>query len=153
MASPKRDKVFVSYSHWDKKLFGEFKTMLAPAIGRGVVDLWDDTQIIPGARWREEIQTALDSARIAVLLVSQNFLASDFIAKNELPPLLKAAEQEGATIFWVYLSSCLYEQTEIAGYQAAHDVSKPLDQLTKPKRQAVLSELCARLVRLAANPK
>jgi len=39
---PVRDKIFISYSHLDKKPFEEFKTMLAPAIQRGVVDVWDD---------------------------------------------------------------------------------------------------------------
>jgi hypothetical protein len=149
----KREKVFVSYSHKDKKLFGEFNTMLAPAIRKGIVDIWDDTQIVPGARWKEEIESALRSARVAVLLVSPDFLASEFIAKQELPPLLKAAQLQGLTIFWFYLSSCLYEQTEIAGYQAAHDISKPLDALSKSRRQAVLSESCAKLIRLAENPR
>jgi hypothetical protein len=147
-----RDKIFVSYSHKDKKLFDEFRTMLAPAIQRGMVDLWDDTKIAPGAKWQDEIKRALDSAKIAVLLVSPNFLASEFIAKGELPPLLSAAEKEGVTIFWICLSACLYEQTEIEKYQAAHDVSKPLNTLTKSKRQAIFSEMCARLIRIAQNP-
>lgn len=152
MNTTKRDKVFVSYSHKDKKLFEEFKTMLAPAIRDGVVDVWDDKRIAPGAQWREEIKAALDSAKVAVLLVSQHFLASDFIAKHELPPLLKAAKHEGTVIFWIYLSPCLYRRTEIAGYQAAHDVAKPLDALPKAKRQAVLSEVCVKLLQIAPNP-
>jgi hypothetical protein len=144
-----RNKIFVSYSHKDKRLFEEFETMLAPAIQSGRVDLWDDQKIPPGAKWKEEIQKALTSASVAVLLVSQNFLASHFIAENELPPLLKAAREEGVTIFWIYLSSCLFEQTEIASYQAAHDTSRPLDRLPKSQRQAVLSETCAKLIRIA----
>ena len=148
-----RDKIFVSYSHEDKKLFGEFKKMLAPAIRTGAVHIWDDTMIAPGAKWKEEIEKALAEASIAVLLVSPNFLASNFIANHELPPLLKAAENDGLTIYWIYLSHCLYEQTEIAGYQAAHDISKPLAALTKEKRQAILSETCHRLVELAKNPR
>jgi hypothetical protein len=148
----KREKIFVSYSHKDRKLFDEFKVMLAPAIQKGIVDIWDDTKIVPGAKWKEEIQNALNAARIAVLLVSPNFLASEFIVNQELQPLLKAAQNEGVTIFWLYLSSCLYEQTEIAGYQAAHDLAHPLDKLTKSKRQAVLSESCARLIRAVQNP-
>ncbi len=153
MAKTARDKIFISYSHKDKRLFEEFKTMLAPAIRDGIVDVWDDKKIDPGAKWKDEVNAALASAKIAVLLVSQNFLASDFIASHELPLLLVAAQKEGVTVFWIYFSSCLYEQTEIATYQAAHDVSKPLDRLDKPHRQAVFSEVCAKLIRLARNPR
>ena len=147
----KREKAFISYSHKDKRLFGEFKTMLAPAIRNGVMEIWDDTKIVPGAKWKEEIENALRSARIAILLVSANFLDSEFIAKNELPPLLKAAQEEGVTIFWIYLSSCLYEQTEIVAYQAAHDIARPLDSLKRSERLAVISETCAKLLRLVGN--
>ena len=143
---PSRNKIFVSYSRKDTKLFEEFKTMMAPALQSGIVDLWDDQRISPGAKWNEEIKQALASARIAVLLVSQNFLASRFIVNNELPPLLKAAREDGVIIFWISLSSCLFEHTQIASYQAAHDVSRPLDQLTKSQRQKVLSETCAKLI-------
>jgi hypothetical protein len=147
---PTRDKIFVSYSHKDARLVEEFQTMLAPALQKGLVDLWVDTKIPPGAKWQEEIEKGLASAKIAVLLVSQNFLASRFITENELPPLLSAAQKDGVIIFWIYLSSCLYEQTEVASYQAAHDVSRPLDRLPKAQRQAVLSETCAKLI-LAAR--
>jgi hypothetical protein len=149
----KREKAFISYSHKDKRLFGEFKTMLAPAIRNGVVEIWDDTKIVPGAKWKEDIEAALRTARIAILLVSANFLESEFIAKNELPPLLKAAQDEGVTIFWIYLSSCLYEQTEIVAYQAAHDIARPLDSLKRSERLAVISETCAKLLRLVKNPQ
>jgi hypothetical protein len=144
----KRDRAFISYSHQDHRLFEEFKTMLAPVIQGGKVDAWDDNKIAPGAKWKDEIRSALGSAKIAVLLVSQNFLASDFIAKEELPQLLKAAQTEGVTVFWIYLSPCLYQQTEIVEYQAAHDVSKALSQLNKAKRQEVLKQICYKLLTL-----
>jgi hypothetical protein len=124
--------------------------MLAPVSGK--FEIWEDTQIAPGARWKDEITLALAAAKIAVLLVSQNFLASDFIAKHELPPLFRAAQEEGVTVFWIYLSPCLYEHTEIASYQAAHNVEKALSQLNRPKRQAMLSEICAKLVQAAQRP-
>jgi hypothetical protein len=152
MSENRRDRVFISYSHKDRKLYEQFRTMLAPAIRGGLIDVWDDTKIDPGAKWKDEIRKALSSAGVAVLLVSQNFLASDFIARHELPPLLEAARNEGLTVFWIYVGSCLYEQTEIAGYQAAHSPAKPLNQLTKPQREAVLSEICAKLILITQNP-
>lgn len=146
-----RDRNFVSYSHKDRKLFDEFKTMLAPAILNGVVDFWDDTRIKPGARWKDQIQRALKAVKVGVLLVSNHFLESDFIVKHELPLLLKAARDEGATIFWIYLSPCHYELSEIETFQAAHDVSRPLNGLTKPKRQEVLKKIGGDLIRLAQS--
>ena len=150
-----RDQVFISYSHDDRPLFEEFKTMLAPAVRAGRLKIWDDTQISPGAKWREEIEKALATSKVAVLLVSANFLASDFITNDELPPLLKAAEQEGATIFLICIGACLHELSPITQFQAAHDISKPLDHLSKPERQAVFSEIAAKLLKLvpAANPQ
>jgi hypothetical protein len=75
----------------------------------------------------------------------------DFIADNELPPLLNAAEKEGLVILWVYLSSCLYDETEIRDYQAAHDIAKPLDSLTPAKQNAILVDVC-RKIEATANP-
>jgi hypothetical protein len=140
-----RTGVFISYSHKDKKWLTELQTMLTPLVRSGAIKLWDDTKIQPGALWQKEIKKALASTKVAVLLVSANFLASEFIANNELPPLLKAAEDEGVIVYWIYVSSCMYEATEIKHYQAAHDLTRPLDRMSKPDRQAVLSEVCAQI--------
>jgi hypothetical protein len=136
-----RSGIFVSYSHRDRKWLDELKTMLSPLLRDGSLKLWDDTLIKTGDLWKDEIEKALASAKVAVLLVSASFLASDFIAKNELPPLLEAARKEGLKICWIYVSSALYERTEIAKYQAAHDVKRPLDRLTRDQRGAALSRI------------
>ncbi len=146
-----RPAVFLSYSHKDKRWLEDLRAMLAPLVHNGVVDIWWDGKIKPSQKWREEIDRALASARIGVLLVSSNFLASDFIVQEELPYLIEAAAERKVTLCWVLLSACLYEKTPLGELQAAHDVSRPLDTLGKARRNAVLKSICQRIEEAARS--
>ncbi|MEO0707307.1 MAG: COR domain-containing protein [Cyanobacteria bacterium J06649_5] len=129
-----RDHIFISYSHQDAALFNELKIWLKPLERSGKLKVWDDTKINPGKQWREEIAQALAAAKVAILLVSPHFIASDFIDNNELPPLLSAAENEGLTVLWIPISYSPYKDTDFEKYQAAHPPQQPLDTLEKPQR-------------------
>ena len=139
-----RAYVFVSYSHEDKKWLEKLQLHLKPYTRNASVTIWDDTKISGGAEWQQEIEQALGTAKVAVLLVSPNFLASDFIAEHELPPLLEAAEREGLKILWIPISHSAYRQTKIGDYQAAEgcDPDNPISSLTGPEQDRVFVAVC-----------
>lgn len=145
----KRDKVFVSYSHKDKKFLAELLAHLKPLERAGRVSAWSDKQIQIGSQWLNEIQTALGSARVAVLLVTKDFLASDFIHDHELSPLLKKAETGGVAIQWVLLRDCNWKKTPLKDYQAAFSTVKPLAEM-KAERDSAWVAICD-AIETAAN--
>jgi len=137
--------VFISYCHADKEWLTKLKMFLRPMEDQGLLQVWDDTEIRPGARWADEIKAALDGARIAVFLVTQNFLNSDFIRERELPSLLKNAQDRGCLIFWVAVSASTVDDSEIGRFQAANDPQQPLDCLSAAEQNRVLKQIYDRM--------
>jgi hypothetical protein len=99
----KRTQVFISYSHRDADWLDRLRVHLKPLVRDSTIEVWDDTKIRPGAAWRMEIGMALANTKVAVLLISADFLASDFIASEELPRLLAAAVRRDS----VTVNACL----------------------------------------------
>ena len=137
-----RNKVFISYNHKDKKWLERLRIHLKPMERQGTLRIWDDTLIEPGSNWREEIRKAIDTTIVAVLLISADFLASEFITKNELPPLLEAAEKDGAKILPFVISPCLFEETiSISQFQSINSPDKPLIMNDKGEQEKMLVTL------------
>ena len=80
--------VFVSYAHEDVDLLERFRVVLKPLIRAGRLEVWADRDIGVTRVWRTEIDDAMSRAEVAVLLVSADFLASDYVMDVELPRLV-----------------------------------------------------------------
>jgi cold shock CspA family protein len=143
--------VFVSYSHLDEVWLKRVEVHLAPIVrkAKGRVEVFVDHVINAGDRWRDEVQKAVDSCRIAILLLSANFMASDFIAENELPPLIKrAANGERIRIVSLVVSAFDYDEGELLDFQLINSPETPLDTLPEGERERVFAKL-SKAVRLA----
>ena len=140
-----RKTVFVSYAHKDRKWAEELLTFLAPWIRDKRVDLWDDSRIQAGDNWKAEIQQAIQVASVAVLLVTKDFLASDFIAEQELPMLLDRATQKEIRIAWIAVGYSSFEQTPLAQFQAVNDPQHPLTTLARPERDKAMVDIAKKI--------
>jgi formylglycine-generating enzyme required for sulfatase activity len=138
-----RRHLFISYTRADRPWVDRLQRMMAPLLrdSRQELKLWDDSQIEPGAKWRQTIETALQQARVALLLVSDAFLASEFVMNEEVPKLLAAAEAEGVRILWVSLSPCLVEHTPIHAYQAVLPLDHYLEEMSPFEQQRALKRI------------
>ena len=148
-----RNKIFISYSHQDSEWLKRLQVYLKPLEKKGLVDRWDDTRIKAGMKWREEIQKALDSAQIAILLVSSDFLASDFIDEVELPQLLKAAESAGALILSVILNPCKgnFSRSDLQEFQTVNSPSQPLSSMDNNGKDEIFNKLTERIVEVSSK--
>lgn len=134
-------RVFVSYSHRDRAWLDRLQVHLRPLERAGLVDRWDDTRINPGEAWQDEIARALASSDVAVLLVSADFLASEFITSQELPTLLETARARGLLILMVLLKPCRLAGTPLADLQAVHPVNLPLQKMSEADQEDIWVQL------------
>ena len=87
--------VFVSYSHQDEGWKDRLVKHFGALSQSDRIDVWNDRRIDPGGLWKSEIGDALRQARFAVLLISADFLNSDFINQSEIPVLLERHRTDG----------------------------------------------------------
>lgn len=151
MPEPDKWEIFISYSHSDAKWMEAVRRTLEPLIRSGTLSVWADSKLHAGSKWREELSGAIARADAALLLVTPDFLASDFIQGNELPPLLEAARTRGLLVLWVAVAASLYRVTEIEKYQALNEPDRPLQALSKARRQRELVSICEKIHALLAN--
>ena len=144
----KRNHVFVSYAHTDKKWMLKTRKYLKTIERFTGIKAWADDAIKPGDEWSKEIDRALISTKVAVFLVTENFLASEFIQEKEMAYFLEISQQENVRILWIAVSKSLYELTPLRNIQCANDPKRPLDSLSEAEQNAELTKICKDIVAL-----
>lgn len=140
-----RTKIFVSYSHKDREYLERLRVHFSSLKREGNVEFWADTQIEPGDRWKDEIKKALDGAAVAILLISADFLDSDFIIEHELPKLLAAEEKRGLTILPLHIAPSDYENTDLTDIQGINNPTNPIAGMSWTQREIVYLKLVKKI--------
>lgn len=133
--------IFISYSHLDNKWFKQDKELydLIPFLERSLqnknVQFWYDRHadigIEAGDMFRKTIESEIDRSDIALLLISQEFLNSKFIAKIELPRIQNRYEKENLQVFPILLEPCGWDEIEfISSLQLVPGKPTPLLEFT-----------------------
>ncbi len=150
--SDSQPSVFISYSHKDEAWKDRLVQHLRVVADEHGFDVWDDQRIRPGAEWKAEIERALLSADVAVLLVSVDFLTSRFIKGEEVPPLLRRRSEQRLDVVPVIVRPCAWTEVKwLSQLQARPEGGRPLSRMRESAAEAALAGIASEIGRLARS--
>src|SRR6266700_1645680 len=109
--------VFISYAHEDERLLQQLEAHLSLLRRQGLVATWYDRQIVPGTQWAEEIDAHLETAQLVLLLISPNFMASDYCYGIEMERALERHKNDNAQVIPIILRPVDWEGAPFAHLQ------------------------------------
>jgi hypothetical protein len=118
--------VFFSYSHADEGLRDHLEKHLSALKHRGVIETWHDRRILAGQALNPEIDSHIESADIILLLVSPDFLASDYCYRREMQRAMERHQNGSAIVIPVILRPCDWHDTPFGGLRAAPKDGRPI---------------------------
>ncbi len=122
----KAKSLFFSYSHKDESLRDELETHLKLLQRQSVISTWHDRKILPGNEWDHEINQHLERAKIILLLISSDFIASEYCWEKEVKRGLERHETGEAVVIPVMLRSCDWQDSPFAKLQGLPKEMKPV---------------------------
>src|ERR1019366_5302987 len=117
---PRKDaiRVAISYSHRDEEFREQLETHLKLLQRQGIVNTWHDRKIMPGDKWAGVVDDNFKRADMILLLVSADFIASDYCYNAELKTALERANRDEAKVVPVILRACDWQSTPFGKLQA-----------------------------------
>jgi tetratricopeptide (TPR) repeat protein len=149
---PQRPTVFISYSQknerWKERLFRQLQVLELEK----VLVIWHDKQISAGDDWLAEITAAMERARVAVLLVSADFMTSNFIRRLEVPLLLQRRKDEGLRVIPLLVEPCPWLEVDwLAPMKCRPENGKFLSGLKTHRADVELANLAKEIRDLLKN--
>jgi hypothetical protein len=118
--------IFYSYSHRDEYLRNELDKHLSMLKRSGIIVGWHDRRIAPGAEWSGEIDKHLEASNVILLLVSSDFLASDYCYEIEMKRAMERHAQGAARVIPIILRICDWYDAPFGKLQALPKDGKPI---------------------------
>jgi hypothetical protein len=140
--------VFFSYSHADEALRDQLEKQLSLLKRQGIIEVWHDRRIGAGQDFSKEIDRHVETDDIILLLVSSDFLASDYCYDKEMIRAMERHESGEAIVIPVILRACEWHGAPFGKLNATPPDGRPVTQY--PDRDQALLEV-AKAVRAAAE--
>ena len=122
------NQVFLSYSHRDEAMRDRLQVHLAMLKRNGLIETWHDRMIPAGNVLDDEIDEHLENANVVLLLVSADFLASDYCYTREMARALERREQGLAQVIPIILDHCDWLYSPLATLKAVPKDGKPISK-------------------------
>ncbi|PSN17471.1 hypothetical protein C7271_17560 [filamentous cyanobacterium CCP5] len=119
--------IFFSYCRKDELLMQELKRHLGFLQRKRWIESWDDSQIKPGEEWDSAIKANLANAQIILLLISVDFIESDYCYAVELAEAIDRHQAGSALVIPVILRACLWGEVEVGGMELGTLQALPKD--------------------------
>ena len=120
-------KVFISYAHEDEAIKNQLDKFLITLKRSNKIEVWQDRQIMAGEQWDDLIKKELTSADIIILLVSIDFIASDYIWRNELEIAMQRHEAGSARVIPIIARACDWSTMPFRKLQALPTGGIPIE--------------------------
>jgi Tfp pilus assembly protein PilF len=122
-------EVFCSYAHEDENYRQQLETHLSALKRQGLISLWHDRLIMPGSHWTHTIDRHVESASVIILLISADFLASDYCYNVEMKRALERHEANEARVIPIIVRPCDWQHLPIGQLLALPTDAKPISTL------------------------
>ncbi|MGF6505875.1 TIR domain-containing protein [Paraburkholderia sp. 32] len=143
-------RAFISYSHVDEQYRAELEKHLSLLKRQGLVDVWSDHRIPPGGEIDSHISAELEAAELILLLVSSDFIASDYCYGTEMKRALERHREGSAKVVAIIVRPCDWKNSPLGALKALPNDARPITKW--PTLDDAFLDVVTALRKLVATP-